>query len=536
MRTPSKKFGRHGDSSFPVYAENVKFDYNAIIRARYASMNSSRYQVKVTKKDNILMDDPYTLQEKVAFEQSWRYDPIVRLSINKKVDFTVGERPLSVLDTKKEYSGNPEAAVQAFNNVAGNQVFQEMKSWIDELHAKVKYHEKLKAAMVSMKIYGRSALHIEKYGDLCPADLKLLNSQNLGQVVVKNDSWNLIGITYNDRPDEQVQRVPTGIDEDVIFADEIIYFTNLNYNITPDTLWYGYSEVEPIIHVSECNRQIDMTDLKEINAKLWGAYGIIKFLESKDPTAMSQWLKDFKPGTWMATDANIEVDLHELKSSLKDLIEERNENDLRILRAIGIPSFLAGFEAITNRATVKSILESWKVSTINPERAMLKNIIEPQWLNTLVAYYLGRKKMPAIGVKIKQEFQDIVFENVKDNVESYLPLFEQGLITGYQLLRLVGLDYLADEAKAIQNKMLQQTEQLKADLSNRIDQLLGQATPSGDLKNNIEVKMLRDQLVTDIDAKIKGQVNGSMHDFVEHAIYRKMLNDKLNGQIERGEV
>ena len=84
--------------------------------------------------------------------------------------------------------------------------------------------------------------------------------------------------------------------------------------------------------------------------------------------------------------------------------------------------------------------------------------------------------------------------------------------------------------------MLQQTEQLKADLSNRIDQLLGQATPSGDLKNNIEVKMLRDQLVTDIDAKIKGQVNGSMHDFVEHAIYRKMLNDKLNGQIERGEV
>ena len=73
---------------------------------------------------------------------------------------------------------------------------QEMKSWIDELHAKVKYHEKLKAAMVSMKIYGRSALHIEKYGDLCPADLKLLNSQNLGQVVVKKRfmefDWNYV--------------------------------------------------------------------------------------------------------------------------------------------------------------------------------------------------------------------------------------------------------------------------------------------------------------------------------------------------------
>lgn len=520
-----------------MYGENVRFDYDSIIKARYAAHTTTRVNIKVTNKDHIIMDDPYSLHEKVSFEQSWRYDPIVRLAINKKVDFIVGERPINVLDTKKEFSGNPEAAAQAFNNVAGNKVYQEMKEWIDNLHSKVKYHEKLKAAMVSMKIYGRAALHIEKFGDLCPADLKLLNSQNLGEVIVKNGDWNLYAVRYNDLPNEAVKsNSDFERDDNVIYADEIIYFTNLNYNITPDTLWYGYSEVEPIVHVSECNRQIDMTDLKEINAKLWGAYGIIKFLESKDPTAMQKWLNDFKPGTWMATDANIEVDLHELKSSLKDLIEERDKNDLRILRAIGVPSFLAGFESITNRATVKSILESWKVSTINPERAMLKNIIEPQWLNTLVAYYLGTKKMPAIGVKIKQEFQDIVFETVKDNVESYLPLFEQGLITGYQLLRLVGLDYLADEAKAVQNHMLQQTEQLKADIALRIDQLLGHASPTGDLKSNIEVKMLRDNLVNDIDARIKGEINGTMNSFIEHAIYRKMIKDKFDAQLEGGRV
>lgn len=501
---------------YPIYAQSVKMDYESILRSRISHL-------KIDEDENVIMEDPYTPDKKVAFEYAWRYDPMVRLAINKKVDFIVGERTLTVLDTKKEFTGNVEAAVDAFNNIIGNNVYQEMKTWIDNLNAELQFHETLKAAVINMKIYGRSAIHVEKYENLEPADLKVLNSQKLGEVVVKNDSWNLHCVTYNDFPD----------DDNVLYADELIYFTNLNYNVTPNTLGYGYSELEPILSVSECNRQIDMVDLPEINAKLWGAYGIIKFLETKDPSAMQKLLRDFKPGTWMATDANIEVDIKELKNSLKELVEERKENDLRIIRAIRLPSFLAGHESISNRATVRSILEAWKMDTINPERTAIKDMIEPQWLNTLVAHYLGQKNIIAKQVKIKQEFQDIVFETVKDLSDSYLPLFEQGLITGYQLLRLLGLDYLADEAKALENKMFEQREQLKTDLSIRMDQLLGENSPKGDMEKSITSRLMKDQIVNDIDTRIGNNINTAMSEFIRNSILKKIAKTKVeNGLFE----
>lgn len=520
MRKPIvRNTPRSSNDGLAVFGQRLNlFDYDKIFETRMASVSN----IQPDQYNNVIMEDPYKPGQKIAFEHAWRYDPLVRLAVNKKVDFIIGERPVTVLDTIKEFTGNPEAANQAFNNIVGNNAYQEMKTWIDDLNARLKWHEKFKSAVVNMKVYGRSALHIEKLLDIEPLDLKLLNSQKLGEVFVKNNTWEFVAVRYGH------SKGNPNVDEDCLEASELIYFPNLNHNVTPDTMWYGYSEIEPIVSVSELNRQIDMTDLKETNAKLWGAYGIIKFLEAKDEASMKKWLSNFKPGTWMATDSNIEVMVHELKNSLKDLIEERNENDLRILRAIQIPSFLGGFEKITNRATVRSILEAWKVNTLIPERTMLKNIVEPQWLDTLVQHYLGERNIKEVMVKIKQEFKDISFESVKDNVESYLPLFEQGLITGYQFLRLIDLEYLADEAKALENKMLQQVEQLKQELSLRIDQAMGGGNMKSDLEKDIMRKIIHDNLLTDIEVKMNEMVTGSVKDFVRNSALKKMAKDKLD--------
>lgn len=529
MRKPTHRVStpQHNDD-VAIYAQKLSlFDYDKIYEMRIASATDAR----VTENNDVIMTNPYKPGQLISYEHSWRFDPIVRLAVNKKVDFIIGERPVTVLDTIKEFTGDPEAANQAFNNIVGNNQYQEMKSWIDNLNTKLKWHEKFKSATLNMKIYGRSALHIEKLLGIEPIDLKLLNSQKLGDVHVKNDTWQFSAVRYN------YSKGKPSDNDDLLQANELIYFPNLNHNVTPDTFWYGYSEIEPIVQVSELNRIIDMTDFKESNAKLWGGYGIIKFLESKDENSMSQWLQKFKPGTWMATDSNVEVAVHELKNSLKELIEERNENDLRILRAIGIPSFLGGYEKITNRATVRSILEAWKVSILIPERTMLKNIVEPQWYDTLVAHYLGERNITNIMVKIKQEFKDIVFENVKDLVESYLPLFEQGMISAYQFLRLLDLEYLADEAKALQNKMLQQTEQLKQELSLRIDQALGRAPGSKtDMEQSIMDKVVKDNLLNDIEAKMQEMVTASIDDFARNAALKKIAKEKAEWAISDEEL
>lgn len=531
MRKPTPRFTRHSSNDeVAIYAQKLDlFDYDKIYEMRMATQ--AKVPVEPDEDNNVIMTNPYKPGQLISYEHAWRFDPIVRLAVNKKVDFIIGERPVTVLDTIKEFTGDPEAANQAFNNIVGNNMYQEMKSWIDNLNTKLKWHEKFKSATVNMKTYGRSALHVEKLLDIEPIDLKLLNSQKLGDVYVKNDTWKLSAVRYNNTKGKPSEN------DDLLEANELIYFPNLNHNVTPDTYWYGYSEIEPIVHVSELNRIMDMTDFKEINAKMWGGYGIIKFLEAKDEVSMAQWLSKFKPGTWMATDSNVEVAVHELKNSMKELIEQRESNDLRILRAIGIPSFLGGYEKITNRATVRSILEAWKVSTLIPERTMLKNIVEPQWYDTLVAHYLGERDIKSVMVKVKQEFKDIVFENVKDLVESYLPLFEQGMINAYQFLRLLDLEYLADETKALQNKMLQQVEQLKQEISLGIDQKLGRAPGSKtDMEQSIMQKIIKDNLLEDIEAKMQEMVTASIDDFARNAALKKIAKEKLDWAVSDEEL
>lgn len=490
-----------------LFASALEFKYEDIFKSRQGKL-------QVDENNNIIMQDPYSAPKKISFEHAWRDDPVVRLAINKKVDFIIGERPITVLDTTREFTADEDASVMAFNNIVGNKMFQDMKTWVDRLNATVKYHEKLKAALVQMKVFGRSVLAVEKFDNNVPADLKVLNSEKLGEVTVENESWQLHSVTYDDFQEA----------DNIIMADSMIYFTNLNYNITPNTLFYGYSDVEPIVNVSECNRIIDQIDLKEINAKLWGAFGVIKFLDTKDPNAMNEWLKNFKPGTWMATDANVEVILEKIEHDLRELVEERNENDLRIARGLYVPSFLVGFENITNRATVKALLEAWKVSVIGPERTGIKNIVEPQWYDSLVRIYLNQNGIIDTPVKIKQEFEDIIFDNLKDQVESYLPIFDAGLMTGDRFLRAIGLDYIADEAKLLENKQLQNLDELKTQLSTDIDGLLGSVGGPEDVKRSIETEMLKTKILNDVETKISDQINFSMKEYIMKRVIEKIGN------------
>src|ERR1044072_8284242 len=126
MRTPvsddDSSVKRYKFLPEPVFAQTLKFDYNAILNSRTASLT-------VDDDDRIVVQDPYSPHDKIRFEHAWRYDPIVRLAINKKVDFIIGERPITVLDTTKEFTGASDAKIEAFNNIVGNNVYQEMKTW-----------------------------------------------------------------------------------------------------------------------------------------------------------------------------------------------------------------------------------------------------------------------------------------------------------------------------------------------------------------------------------------------------------------------
>ncbi len=418
----------------PLYAQRLPTP--SYLSIKYGRKTSSISSLK----------DPYTQLMKLRFEDAWRADPTVRRAIDKKVQFVLGKHPKSVLDTRKEFTAYDEMKKKAFDDVVGNKTYQEMKSKFDQINQQVNLRGNLKSSLVQCKVLGRSVLFIEKDKEGYPAALKKLNCFKLGQVTADVGTWEFKSVEYNEfeAPDNILQ------------AEDILYFTNLDYHVSPNTLYYGVSDIEPIAHCSESNRLIDEVDLKEINRSLWAAFGLINF-QTKNDTEIANFLRSYRPGSWIGTNLAVDVQVFKVEHELENLLKERDDNEKRMLRGLGLPTFMNGFEDVTNRATTLTIAQLWKEVDLEDERTDLKDQLEPQWCESFVIKYLDiktEKELNDLEVKLKMEFEDIAFETLGEKVEALVPLYNLGFISPERFLTMVGLEDVADEVKTEQEKRL----------------------------------------------------------------------------------
>jgi len=453
----------------------------------------------------VALRDPYDHLSKLRFENAYRADPTVRRCVDVLAKFVMGKRThfdiVSGTEEREEHmlqslgfrettstSAGPNAAGGGFNaspvktaadfqNMMDNgekgrgmlpppsrnnqrdeeleeeieamfaigdredalseQEARELHRFISDINRRVKFHEKVKAALTQAYVYGRSVLLMETDGQGIPTDLKLLNSKKLETIYIDPQTWKLVAIDYADRPKEEP-----------LLAEEIIYFANQDYHISPDTLYYGLSRIETIVHVSETNQLLDEIDLKEGARSMWAGSGVIKFPPDTADELVEEFVENFYPGTWNATSQNVQIDTYNLKLDYVALTNARMENDRRIIRGLGVPGFLVGFENISNRATAEEVMISWHESELDAERTWLQDVLEPQWFD-----YLIGKRFPELlrtkndgshivsestsPVRIKLDFQNISFETLKEKAEAIVPLFNLGLATPEKALELL---------------------------------------------------------------------------------------------------
>jgi hypothetical protein len=396
---------------------------------RIASKVRSAAIVQFNGEEVLQLRDPYSLPTiKSRFEDSYRVDPIIRRGINLAAKFTLGKRTKVVVDMAEEFIDARFAEDDVDGMLTDDEVIQ-LKTRIEQVNWKVKFHEKLKAAVIQCKVYGRSALLIEKDENGFPIDLKVLNSRKLGTVYADPDTWELVAVEYEDREKTNPLR-----------PDEIIYLTNQDFHVSPDSLYYGLSEIETIVHVSEANRLIDEEDLKEGNRGSWAHHGLIKFPPNVTDEEVEEFLANFYPGTWNGTSQDVVVETHNLNIAVTELVHERNENDKRILRGMGIPAFLIGFEDVTNRATTVAVLHAWRESELSDYRTWLQNLLEPQWFGMLAGLILPDKDWEKMKMKPRLEFEDITFDSLEEKVKSVMPLFQGGLISMHKALKMLDME------------------------------------------------------------------------------------------------
>jgi len=259
-------------------------------------------------------------------------------------------------------------------------------------------------------------------------------------------------ILYNEKP----------FDKDGIPASSMLYFTNLDYHVTPNTLFYGYSEIEPIAHLSESNRIIDEVVLKEINRSLW-AGNLIIYGETRDRAVMQDLVNKLDPAKPIGTNKTTKVESVQIQHELNNLVAERNENDKRILRALRVPSFLLGFEDVTNRATSSAVLHAWNVSELKSQRTWVNSILGPQWYDSLLMKFVGGEEaFNNLEYRFCHNFEEIIFDEFSDKADSVIKLFQAKIIPLEKALEILGFKDVLEEAQKLQDEMkAQQDEQNK---------------------------------------------------------------------------
>ena len=316
--------------------------------------------------------DPYDPSMKDRFEDTYRSDGNVKRAIDKRTEMLLGKHGKTVLDTTQEFT-NYQDKKTALDGINTNQTYLDAKKEIDQLQSKkaIRFHDKLISATKQCLIYGRSAIEIVKDTDGYPTALHVLNSKRLGKVEVDPDSWEFQGVHYADMPSNA----------DLLEAEDLIYFTINDDHVTPRSIHYGLSVLEPVIDSSETKRIIKQEDLKEAAKTLYAGVALIRFMnESITAAEMQNFANQLTPGGWSIHKYDIEVTIQKIADNLQQMVDICDFCNREELRDIGVPSFIGGYEQIANYANSQQVLLSYKEVEINTGRTWIKDIIQPQWL------------------------------------------------------------------------------------------------------------------------------------------------------------
>ena len=285
-----------------------------------------------------------------------------------------------------------------------------------------------------------------------------LDPIRMGKIYYYEDNNELAGVEYLDY--EQGRNI--------VLAEDMIYFSgeNMDTAILPRIKYQGFSIIESMIDISETNILNNQTNIKEINRSLWAAFLVLKFL-TKEPDNIDDFIANYEAGKPIATNADLDTQVTTVGHDLDKLLEQRNNSDMKINRDGQVPDFLAGFPNVNNFATASIEYNAWINSIVRDKRTMLRNVIEPQWIDPLIMELKGlksREELIDLDFKVKLDFENInIIDPISVNTNPIIQLRNQGFIDEETGLELLGLKYLIPKLQKIrEERERQQAEMMDA--------------------------------------------------------------------------
>jgi len=299
----------------------------------------------------------------------------------------------------------------------------ELKAYVDTINGDVKLDNRLRLALVKAPIWGKAGFEIEFQkkdaawlSGNAPVRLNSLKSPLL-KPEVDPDAWKLTSFEYDGKPK-------------FYDPDEVLFFVRSEI----DDDWQGRSDIEPVLVESILDDRIIREDLMEAATTLWAGIAVHQLNLEKAAKAgittdedidkiMEDYREQLRPGKHVITDDLWDIQVHDLKPDLGQLLAVSDKLERRILGSFKVPRFLLNIEAELNRATAEKELEGFVEGPVTDDQRWLKRIIEAQWYGRLTRQFLGLKPEEPLPVRVVHRWRQI-------RVEDWLNLLDTA-IKGY---------------------------------------------------------------------------------------------------------
>jgi len=287
----------------------------------------------------------------------------------------------------------------------------QLKAYVDKINGDVGLDNRLRLAVIKAMIWKHAGFEIEfqKQGAPWaagnePAALRSLKS-NLLVPEVDLESWKLTGFEYSGK-------------KGFYDPEEVLFFVRNEV----DDDWQGRSDVERVLVESILDGRIIREDLMEAATTLWAGIAVHKLnLEKAAKAGMTtdedidKYLEDYReqlrPGKHVITDDLMDIEVHDIKPDLGQLLATSDKLERRILGSFKVPRFLLNIEKELNRATAEKELEGFVDGPVTDDQRWLKRIIESQWYNRLTRQFLQLKPEDPLPVRVVHRWRQIRVED-----------------------------------------------------------------------------------------------------------------------------
>jgi len=420
-----------------------KLPSHKISRRGLAASTTNQLRSVLTRSQALECIDAYT------------NDGIMRRLVLLLIQGIKGKRVGQTIKPNEELSiGLDDLELQKLNeSITKNDRVPDLQRNLIRINARVKLNEKLDTFLKSFFVIGRSIQEIKRfptspdfpiYGE--PRALLPLNSIRITDVQINQSTYELQGITYDDG--SATKRVIRPID--------MLFGVNEDNNMYDNTNFSGVSPVWTCLSTSQSNLVINDEDIPEATRQVAQKFGFLYSGTNKE-SVTTQLREQLANSTWLIhNNEKLKPEVYDLARDLTELPEVREFNSKYMTWSMMVPMFLI-FEDTANFATASQALQAWKVTTIDYYRTILQGILETYWYNPIIADHFGIDISDVISqkIKIKAEFDDLIFDTYKDKVESMGVLVGNNIFTDEMALEKLGED-----------KFLQMKRELNQEIEN----------------------------------------------------------------------